>query len=67
MDDPYSDLVNSDEIAERLDIRHRASINTMLARGTDGFPPPVVDKGKCRLWSWKQVRQWAIKTGRLED
>jgi hypothetical protein len=66
MDDPYSDLVSSEDIAERLDIRHRASINTMLARGTDGFPAPVVDKGKCRLWRWTQVREWAVRTGRLE-
>lgn len=67
MDDPpASDLINSDEVATMLDIRHRSSINTLLARGTDGFPAPAVDKGKCRLWSRTAVREWAVRTGRLE-
>lgn len=65
-DVPASDLVNSAQIAERLGVRHRESVVKWRHRHPD-FPAPVVEQGKVMLWSWTAVREWAVRTGRLDD
>jgi hypothetical protein len=65
MADQLDDLVTSEDIAQRLGLAGRRTVNTLLARGTDGFPAPVMDRGKVRLWLWSEVHAWAERTGRL--
>jgi hypothetical protein len=64
-DTPASDLVTSTEIAERLGLSHHQNVTNLWKRGTDGFPGPAFDRNRVRLWSWPQVREWAVRTGRL--
>lgn len=62
---PASDLVNSAQIAERLGIRHRESVVKWRQRYKT-FPAPVIEQGKVMLWSWPEVKAWAVATNRLE-
>lgn len=64
-DDPYADLVDSQQIADRLSVERR-TVNNWLGKSI-GFPEPVVRRDRLLLWSWPRVREWAIRTGRLQD
>jgi hypothetical protein len=61
---PASDLVGTQEIADRLGLSYRESVNTLLRRHAD-FPQPFARVGAVRIWSWTDVEAWARRTGRL--
>ena len=62
---PASDLVGTQEIADRLGMAFRESVNTLMRRHAD-FPEPFARVGAVRIWSWTDVEAWARKTGRLK-
>lgn len=65
-DEPrLSDLVDSQQIADRLHVERR-TVNNWRAKAI-GFPEPVLRRQRLLMWSWPQVRQWAVRTGRLES
>jgi predicted DNA-binding transcriptional regulator AlpA len=59
-----TDLVGAAEIADRLGLSHPQTVHT-LRRRHDDFPEPVVTLRQAMVWSWKDVRKWAARTGRL--
>jgi hypothetical protein len=61
---PASDLVGTQEIADRLGLSHRETVNTLRRRHAD-FPAPFGRIGAVRIWSWTDVEAWARRTGRL--
>jgi hypothetical protein len=66
-DVPASDLIDSQEIADWLGVRRR-SVSQWLARAdVTGFPQPVISRPRLQLWSRTQVREWAVRTGRLPE
>ena len=62
---PASDLVGTQEIADRLDLSHRETVNTLMRRHAD-FPREFARVGVVRIWSWTDIEAWARKTGRLK-
>lgn len=65
-DEPrLSDLVDSQQIADRLGVERR-TVNNWRAKNI-GFPEPVLQRQRLLMWSWPQVREWAVRTGRLAD
>jgi hypothetical protein len=64
-DEPrLSDLVDSQQIADRLHVERR-TVNNWRAKAI-GFPEPVLRRQRLLMWSWPQVREWAVRTGRLK-
>jgi hypothetical protein len=61
---PASDLVGTQEIADRLGLGHRQSVLSWVRRHPD-FPEPFAQLGAVRIWSWTDVEEWARRTGRL--
>jgi hypothetical protein len=56
-----SDAVSLSDISARLGGRRTAESLRLLAagqRGPGGFPRPVTDTGKLRIYSWAQVTAW---------
>lgn len=66
-DTPASDLVTTQEIADLLGMSHRENVTKLWRRGTDGFPDPIIDRGRVRLWSKTAVLAWARATDRLPE
>jgi predicted DNA-binding transcriptional regulator AlpA len=62
---PASDLVGTHEIAERLGYSHSESIHNLRKRHED-FPKPFAELGAIMIWSWTDVKEWAIRKGKLE-
>ncbi len=57
------DPVGPQEIAERLDV----GVNTVhrwRQRGRIISPAAIISR--CPVWSWPDVAEWAIETGRLD-
>lgn len=61
---PASDLVGTQEIADRLGLSHSESVHNLRRRHPD-FPKPFAELGAAMIWSWTDVKEWAISTGRL--
>lgn len=61
---PASDLVGSQEICERLGWAHPEQVHNARRRDPS-FPQPFATLGACIIWSWTDVREWAVRTGRL--
>lgn len=57
------ELVGTREIAERLGLAHPESVHAWRRRHAD-FPEPVASLGIGLVWSWPEVREWAVRTGR---
>jgi predicted DNA-binding transcriptional regulator AlpA len=53
------DLIDANDVAAAIGLRHRNSVATYLSRYPD-FPRPVVvtGGGRCRLWSRSDVNEW---------
>jgi len=58
------DLVGAQEIADLLDVARPQVIHEWRRRHPD-FPEPVTTLSMGNLWSWAEVKRWAIDTGRL--
>lgn len=58
-----ADLVGSREIADRLGLAHSESVHAWRQRYPD-FPAPIARLGVGYVWSWPEVRDWALTTGR---
>jgi len=58
------DLVNPEEIAERLGLAQPQAVHNYRRRYPD-FPQPVRQWGRFSVWSWPDVEEWARATGRL--
>ena len=59
--DNCGDAVTLSDISQRLEGRRTGESLRLLAtgrRGLGGFPPPVVDTGKVRVYSWAEVSAW---------
>ncbi|MCB9759953.1 MAG: DNA-binding protein [Alphaproteobacteria bacterium] len=58
------DVVTATEIAERTG-RSRQSINQLATgeRGPGGFPAPVGETGRTRIWRWSEVVAWFHEAG----
>jgi hypothetical protein len=59
--DTGGDAVTLSDVAQRLDGRRTAESLRLLAagkRGPGGFPAPIVDTGKIRVYSWAEVSAW---------
>ena len=63
-EDPVADLVGAAEIAERLGVKYRETVHSWRRRDPS-FPKPVAQLQAGLVWDWKDVRKWAVKTGRL--
>lgn len=59
-----SDLVGAAEIAERLGLSHVQSVHAWRRRYGD-FPAPVAELSMGLVWTWSEVREWAVRSGRL--
>ncbi len=61
-------LVGSNEIAERLGLRHPQHVHRFRVHDPT-FPDPVATIGSPRIptfvWYWPDVERWARKKGRL--
>ena len=61
-------LVGSNEIAQRLGLRHPQHVHQFRSKDPT-FPSPVATIGSPRIptfvWYWPDVERWARKTGRL--
>jgi hypothetical protein len=55
-----ADLIDSQDVADMLDLSHRSSVTTYLRRYPD-FPAPAVERGKgrTRLWLRSDIERWA--------
>jgi predicted DNA-binding transcriptional regulator AlpA len=60
---PASDLVGTQEIADRLGLAHRQTVLTLMRRHAD-FPEPITVIGSVRIWAWTDVEAWARRNGR---
>lgn len=62
-----SDLVSLSEIAERAGVTPQAiAMWHVRDQGTSqGFPLPVRDVPRSRLWLWAEVEPWLWLTGRM--
>jgi hypothetical protein len=58
-----ADLVGIHEIAHRCGVSGPA-VSNWVTRFAD-FPTPVVELAMGSVWSWPDVRGWAIAHGRL--
>jgi predicted DNA-binding transcriptional regulator AlpA len=61
---PASDLVGSQEIAERLGWKNPESVHNARRRDPT-FPKPFAKLGAAIIWSWSDIEAWAQRTGRL--
>ncbi len=59
-----TDLVGTTEIKDRLGIEHPETIHAWRRRYPD-FPKPLAHLTIGYIWSWKDVKAWAIRTNRL--
>ena len=59
-----ADLVGAPEIAERLGLSRPQVVHNWRYRHDD-FPQPVADLRQGMVWSWPDIEEWAIATGRL--
>ncbi len=57
-------LVGAYEIAERLGLSHTQSVHTIRKRNSD-FPQPVVILKSALIWDWREIEEWALKSGRI--
>ena len=58
-----TDLVDSVVIAERLGLSHSQNVHNFSRRYPD-FPQPVTVLSRVRIWSWPDIKAWAVATGR---
>ena len=61
---PASDLVGSQEIADRLGWSNPQYVHAVADRDPT-FPRPFATLGRSYIWSWTDVRTWAEATGRM--
>ena len=54
---PASDLVGTQEIADRLGLSHSESVHNLRRRHAD-FPKPFAELGAAMIWSW--TRGYAV-------
>lgn len=54
------DLVNTSEIARRLDVSRETVRLWSLGRRRAGFPSPYSDVGDSQIWRWAHVWEWAV-------
>jgi predicted DNA-binding transcriptional regulator AlpA len=66
-DVPASDLINSQEIADWLGIKRRSVSQLLARRKVTGFPEPIIREDRLHLWSRSQVKEWAVRDGRLPE
>ena len=59
------DLIDTGDVAELLGLASRNVVGVYRGRYPD-FPPPVFERGACRLWLRADVEAWARATGRFE-
>jgi predicted DNA-binding transcriptional regulator AlpA len=59
------DLIDTGDVAELLGLASRNVVGVYRGRYAD-FPPPVFERGACRLWLRSDVEAWARATGRFE-
>ena len=57
------DIVGAHEIAERLHVSRPQVVHRWRARHSD-FPEPVANLKTALIWDWRDVKAWAIRTGR---
>lgn len=62
---PVDQLVGASEIAARLGSKRTVYVHDLRRRHPD-FPEPVAKLKAALVWDWKEVEQWARKTGRLK-
>jgi len=58
------DLVGAHEIAERLGVRRPQVVHDWRRRHKD-FPKPIAKLKTALVWDWREIRAWAMKTGRM--
>jgi predicted DNA-binding transcriptional regulator AlpA len=61
-----ANLVGAAEIAERLGVTRPQVVHNWRSRYPD-FPKPIAELRQAMIWEWPEVRDWAIRTGRLDD
>jgi hypothetical protein len=60
-----ADLIDSQDVADILELSHRSSVTTYLRR-YESFPRPAVDRGagRTRLWVRQEIVQWSERSAR---
>ncbi len=55
-----TDLVDAHVVAQMLGLAHRNTVSVYQKRYAD-MPRPIVEmgRGRCRLWSRAEIREWA--------
>ena len=59
------DLVGAHEIAQRLGVARPQVIHEWRRRHRD-FPKPIAALKTALIWDWREVKKWAVDSGRLE-
>ena len=59
----FDDLVSGSEIARRLEVTKQRFY--VLAR-SPGFPEPIGEIGRAKVWVWPEVERWAARRQRRE-
>jgi hypothetical protein len=64
----HDDAVTLSDAAQRLDWRTAESMRLLAEgkRGPGGFPLPIADTGKVRVYSWAEITEW-LRTALGED
>ena len=57
------DLVGTKEIADRLGVGYPEVVHNWRRRDL-GFPAPIARLSIGYIWSWPEVRTWALESGR---
>ena len=61
------DLVDTSEVAARLDVTRQAVNHWADGRRANDFPPPLGSPGGKRIWAWSQIVPWAQARGKAID
>ena len=59
------ELVGAAEIAARLGVKRLQVVHDWRRRHGE-FPQPLAAISRTLVWYWPDVRQWAVRTGRLD-
>ena len=56
------ELLDASDVAELLGLTNPKGVSVYQRRYED-FPAPVISRGRCRLWTRKEIASWVRKRG----
>jgi len=59
-------LVGAQEIAKRLGLKNPHTVHVWRTRHPD-FPEPIALLKIAMIWDWKDIAEWAKKSGRFRE